>query len=246
MSDFSQVTDHPDFQEIVSKIVTGTHPKDISNWLKVKYPDKDQKHLVLSESLIENYTDKHANMTEQFKQDVLLVKSGKASVYKMSPALMNNKTYQERLLAFVDEKIDTKKEMNGLIMAAKARLEQVFDAIQENPTSTKADYVLLKWFETLVNAVEKMDRMVNHTPDQIIQHNYQIQIQEQHVNVFQEAIRETLAAMDTEAALLFMEIFPKKLSALKSIQEPYVNEAKVIKESLAPILEEANFKEEDK
>ena len=35
--DFSKVLDHPDQDEIISKLMAGVTPKDINEWLKLKY-----------------------------------------------------------------------------------------------------------------------------------------------------------------------------------------------------------------
>jgi hypothetical protein len=244
--DFSLVTDHPDYEEIVSKIAIGQSPKDIINWLKIKYTDKDQKHLQLNQKLLQEFIDKHADLDAHLKRDVLAVKNNDTSIsdYKIAASLMNNKTYMERLQQLADTKIDIKKMITELVLMCRARMEQVFDRIQENPTNMKGDYVLLKYFETLFIAMEKFDKIVNEAPDQVIQVNIQNQIAEQHVAIFQEAIRETLSYIDPESALLFMEIFTQKLSGIKMPKPPteltpekYEAEAKLLREVVIPQLE---------
>ncbi|TXG77352.1 hypothetical protein E6Q11_02935 [Candidatus Dojkabacteria bacterium] len=240
--DFSLLTDHPDYEEIVSKIATGTDPKVIAHWLKVKYSEKDQKHLQLSLKLIQEFVDKHADLDTHLKRDVLAVKTGDTSLsdYKIAASLMNNKTYMERLQQLADTKVDIKKMITELVLICRERMMQVFDKIQENPTNTKGDYVLLKYFETLFIATEKFDKIVNEAPDQVIQVNIQNQMAEQIVSVFQEAIRETLTHIDPESALLFIEIFAEKFNALKlpkqvvPTPETYETEAKLLREVVIP------------
>lgn len=242
MPDFSSVTDHPDYEEIVSKIAVGDDPKDIVQWLKIKYTDKTQKHLQLNTKTIQDFIDKHADLDAHLKRDVLAVKLGEGSSdYKISASLINNKTYMARLQELADAKVDVKKMITELVFICKARMEQVFDRIQENPSSMKADYVLLKYFETLFIAMEKFDKIVNEAPDQVIQVNIQNQIAEQHVAIFQEAIRETLTHIDAESALLFMEIFTEKLMQIKLPKqanpitiEKYQSEARILREIVLP------------
>lgn len=242
MVDFSVITDHPDYQEIISKVVIGVGSKDIINWLKVKYPDPDQKHLHLSQKMLQDFIDKHGDLEATLRRDVSLVKAGDAADGKLSLSLMNNKTYRERLEQLSEEKLDVKRIIQELIIAALARFEQVFDRMQENPTSTKNDYVLLKWFEQLISAIEKADKALNNAPDQVIQHNITIQAVEQHTAVLQEAVRETLMHMSPEMASLFVEIFTKKLASLKApIEDRPVTldtilvEAEVLKDQLDKI-----------
>lgn len=244
--DFSLITDHPDYEEIVSKIATGDSPKDIIQWLKIKYTNKDQKHLQLNQKLLQEFIDKHADLDAHLKRDVLAVKNGdtSSSDYKIAASLMNNKTYMERLQQLADTKIDIKKMITELVLMCRARMEQVFDRIQENPTNMKGDYVLLKYFETLFIAMEKFDKIVNEAPDQVIQVNIQNQIAEQYVAIFQESIRETLSHIDPESALLFIEIFTEKFANIKMPKQPaeltpekYEAEAQLLREVVLPQLE---------
>lgn len=239
MPDFSVVTDHPDYQEIISKIVIGTSSKDISNWLKVKYPDADQKHLQLSQKILQDFADKHVDLEAALRRDVLAIKANESTELKISNSLLNNKTYRERVTQLVDEKIDIKQKLHEMVIIGMSRLEQVYDRIQENPTSTKQDYVLLKWFEQMISLYEKVDKIVNNAPDQVIQHNITIQTVEQHTAILQEAIRETILHMDPEMASLFIDILNKKLSAIKPPQleapmtlEKTLVEAEVIRDML--------------
>lgn len=243
--DFALIVDHPDYEEIVTKIVSGVNVKDISQWLKVKYNDKEQRHLQLSATLLQDFVNKHVDLESQLRNDILAKKTGNLGLtdHKIANSLQNNKTYQERVLELASEEIDLKKLVAELVLTCKARMEQVFDRIQENPSNQKGDYVLIKYFETLFIAVEKFNKIVNDAPDQVIQHNITIQAIEQHTAIFQEAIRETLALIDAESALLFIEILTDKMRAMKApIQvvapvEERTAEAKLLRESIVPMLE---------
>jgi len=216
--DFSTILSHPDCQEIISKLVTGVSPKEISQWLKIKYSDKDQKHLHLSSKLLQDYLDSHVDIATQFKKDQAIVSQPPSKEKKLTAALLSNKSYQERLIEYADKQVDVKRLVQELVFMIRDRIEQVFDAIQQNPVSSKGDYPLIKWFELLMNALEKCDKIVNQAPDQIIQHNVTIQQIDQHVFVIQEALRRTLSQIDHEAALLFIDIMNKEMAKLKPQQ----------------------------
>jgi hypothetical protein len=217
VADFSKLTAHPDKDEIISKVITGVPPKTIADWLKLKYPDKEQAHLRLSVPLLKEFVDNGAlDMAAQFQTDLNGVAAGK----EISASIKNNKTYQERLVEIADKEIDIKKLVTETTHMIKARAEQVFDKIQENPQNMKPDYVLIKWFELLLTAIEKCDKAINERPDQVIQHNITMQVVESNIAIFQEAIRETAAEIDPEMAFIFID----KLSAkMKALQEPAPN-----------------------
>jgi len=198
----------------VGKLVSGIRPKDVSEWLKVKYSDKDEAHLKLSAALLKEFVDNNLNLYETLKQDIQGTKSGGIEK-KISAALKNNKTYQERMIEMADEEIDIKKMFKSVYVMLNARVEQYFDKMQENPTNLKPDYGLLKFFDSMMMYVEKYDKIINQSPDQIIQHNVTVQVMDQYVNVMQDSIRQTLAEMDLDAANLFMEKFNENLSKLQ-------------------------------
>ena len=105
------------------------------------------------------------------------------------------------------------------ITLIRDRAEQVFDKIQEDPEDFKGDTVLIRWFDQLFNAVDKYDKIINQSPDQIIQHNVTIQAVEEHTAIFQDVIRETLTHFDPEVSFLFVELLTERLAKLKPPQE---------------------------
>lgn len=213
-ADYSKIINHPDSEEIVGKLVSGIRAKDVSEWLKIKYQDKDEAHLKLSAALLKEFVDNNLNLYETLKQDIQGVKAGGIDK-KISAALKNNKTYQERMLEMADDEVDIKKMFKSVYVMLNARVEQYFDKIQQNPESLKPDYGLLKFFDSMMMYVEKYDKIINKSPDQIIQHNVTVQVMDQYVSVMQDSIRQTLAEMDSDAANLFLERFNENISKLQ-------------------------------
>lgn len=225
--DFSNIVTHPDSEEIISKLVTGTSPKEISQWLKLKY---SEKHLQLSIKVLEDYKNSHVDLMETLRKDVALIKaSGQdpALEKQISRSLLNNKTYRERLVELADNEVNINKKLEQIIFIIEQRSEQIFDKLQESPSSFKGDYALIKWLELLTNNLERLHKIKNNAPDQVIQHNITVQMVDNYKAVFQEAIRKTLAQMDTESSLMFIELLgtemlklnmPQNISLIPTIQ----------------------------
>ena len=57
--DYSIILNHPLNQEIISKLITGTDPKEINQWLKLKYPNKED-----AQKLFDYLTAKLAEIKE--------------------------------------------------------------------------------------------------------------------------------------------------------------------------------------
>ncbi len=221
-SKFTEIIDHPRTEEIIEKILNGVPASEIVAWLKVNYDSNEEGHLILSESLIKDFSKSpYMDYHKQFETDIRKVSGGERLDKKISSALLNNKTYQERLLELTDEGLDLKKEILKLKIFFDSRMEQIFDKIQENPDAldSKGDYKLLKYTEQYLSLLEKYDKIVNNRPDQIIQHNYTMEYIDQRTEVIQDAIRETLEELGSDATLIFFNKMQEKLGSLDFKEE---------------------------
>lgn len=242
--DFSNLTSHPNYHEIVDKLIHGSDPKDIANWLKLAYPDKEQAHLRLSIKLLQDFVKSGLmDYKQQFAKDLALVKTGDFDHLnkKVAESLLNNKTYRERLHDLADSELNIKEVLKATIIMLRDRLEQVFDRIQEDPgnINPKQEYILINLADKVGLVVEKYDKIVNQAPDVIIQHNINNQqIVDQKLAIFQEALRETLAELDAEASLLFLEKWTEKLNKLQPpVEQSQLSSEQRLKE--ATLLQEA-------
>jgi len=211
---FDRILAHPESESLISKLVSGITPKDLSEYLKIKYQSKEEAHLRLPVSLLKEFVDSNLNLYSTLQQDIQNVKNG-TSEKKISAALKNNKTYQERMIEAANTEIDIKGMFKTVYVLLNARIEQYFDKVQLSPENLRPDYGLLKYFEMMLNYCEKFDKVVNKNPDQIIQHNVTVQVMDQYVTVMQDSIRQTLAEIDSDSANLFLERFNENLSKLQ-------------------------------
>ena len=216
MTDFDKLLTHPEKSLIIEKLLKGESPKDIAMYLKLKYTDVDQKHLVLNQHMLKDFLDQHANLYEQIEKDIKDTKAGKFKNTGLSEAVINNKTYRERIADLAETRIDVEKSIERCILMIEQRLEQIFDKTQMNPLSTKNDHILIKIQETLLRGLDSYDKIKNNRPDQVIQHNFTVQMLDQHVGLFQEAVREILMEMNPEDASKFIEKLSAKMEKIKA------------------------------
>lgn len=243
-ADYSKLLSHPDKDEIISKLVSGVPPKTVSEWLRLKYNSKEHSHLRLSVQNLREFVNNNLDLYNQVQKDVLAVANGqKAPPKPIAESLRNNKTYKERLNEIADNELNINKTLSDVIYIIKVRAEQVFDKIQENPSNIKPDYALIKWFEILFNAIEKYDKIVNKSPDQVIQHNISIQMVDNYAAIFQDTIREVVSMVDPDTGLLIMEKISDRLSQLKEpvqetlSQDKRLAQAQIISNTVATLNE---------
>lgn len=214
-----KILEHPDREEIVSKLIIGISAKDIHEWLAAKYTNVSEAKFVISEKLIKNFQDNYLDMYNLIKEDLAKTNTALAigNSDSLQLAVQNNPTYKSKMLELAGQELDIKKMLANMITAVETRCAQVFDLIQADPTSvnTKEERLLIEYFDVLGSNLERWSKYVIGTPDQVVQHNVTVQHIDQHVSILQEAIRETLAEMDIDSSLRFMEIFTKKMEKLK-------------------------------
>jgi len=209
-SDFSKIINHPEKDSIISRLVSGDPPEMVSEYLKVKYPGKDQVHLRIPITILKEFSQKYLDRYKFMEKLVEDQKNGQISD-EISKSLINNKTWRDRVAEFADKEIDLKQKIQQLVIIIEARAEQIFDKLQENPLPSKHDYILIQYLEKLIMACEKADKIVNERPDSVVQHNITVQMVEQQSAFIQEAIRDVLQEMDPEFSAKFLERLSARL-----------------------------------
>lgn len=235
MADFSKIIDHPDKQDIIDRLVGGATPKEVSTHLKLKYPDKEQAHLRLTATLLQSFLDTYLDVNEDFKKDLTALKKQDEEYRKnLSPALANSASYKQRIEEIADTELDIIQFAKEILLTAKARLEQVFDKIQEDPTkiNSKQEYVVIKWYEVVSQLIEKYQKVTDTGSDQITNYNITMQMVDDQVYAIQEATRRSMLKMSPDEANKFIDIFNYELTQLKP---PKPEEAQTQEERMADV-----------
>ena len=244
MSDFSLITDHPLSKDILSKLLSGSTPKEVAQWLKIKYTTKEQAHLRLTQKLLKEFNNsQYTNVYDQFKNDLVQVSSkDKKDNKSLSASLLNNKTYRERLQDIADKEFNILRVLDNLTVITHDRLEQVFDRIQESPESFDGDSTLRNYITMMFEITEKLEKIRLSAPETMMQQNTTMQAVEEYMAIYQEAIRETLAEIDPDTAMLFMDKLYNKLNELRPptplTQEERIQEATVLHERVVGVEED--------
>lgn len=236
-----KILEHLDKEEIISKLIIGTSPKEIHQWLKAKYTNPAEQKFVLSESNIKSFKDNYLDLYNHIKEDILKSKQNitLSPEEQMELSVKGNKVYKDKMMELVGKEVDINTMLKNMISAIEFRAFQVLDNIEEDPRNMRSDRILIEWFDTLGNTLEKYHKIVNNAPDQIVQHNFNVQVVDQHISVFYDVIKEVLAQMDVETSLYFMEVFNEKMSKLKAKSEKQITPTSELRLAEAKILSES-------
>jgi cell fate (sporulation/competence/biofilm development) regulator YlbF (YheA/YmcA/DUF963 family) len=209
--------DHPDREEIISKLLAGISATDITEWLKAKYNPISEKKFIFSEKYITSFKDEYLDFYTIMRQDLEKTKSNLMASQQIQQEIQGTPAYHKALEKYTDKEVDVKSIIKKLVVNAETRLSQMFDIMQEDPANFRADRTLVEWFNTLLAILEKYDSILNGSQDQInIQNNINIQVFDEHMGFVYNLIKEILTKLDYDTSLVFMDMLNDGLKQIKS------------------------------
>jgi len=145
-----QILEHPNKDEIISKLILGTSCSDIHEWLDVKYGALNNRALVISETGLSKFKNVYLDFYTAVRDDLTKMQEKKADPSaEVNLALQNNKDYADKLNEHIEKEIDIKAKMISFFNMAENRMNQIYDIIQQNPSSFKGDRYLIDWFDKI-------------------------------------------------------------------------------------------------
>lgn len=218
-----KILEHPDKDEVISKLIIGQPINDIHDWLKDKYTNVNEAKFIISEKSLKSFQSNYLDIYSIIQEDLAKTKTAIATSTEdqLDLAVKNLPAYRSVMLKTAGEELDIRHIVKNLCIAVETRLAQVFDEIQENPRdiNTKIDRLLIDYAEVLGNILEKYYKFTETPADQVVQHNVTLQVVDQHISVFHDIMKEVLSKMDLESSLYFMEVFSDKMSKVKLLDK---------------------------
>lgn len=214
----AKILAHIDRDEIISKLLLGISPKDISDNLNIRYVDIKDNSLLISEKDLNAFKKHSLDLYKTIRDDLqktTTLTSGTSTDAQL--AVTSNPQYKDALLKLANNELDVKTMLGSLIINVENRIGQIFDEIQSDPRNinTRTERLLNEYIDRLQGGLEKWHKYILQVPDQTIQHNISIQHIDSHITIFHDVIKRVLSNMDIETSLLFMELFNEEIGKLK-------------------------------
>jgi len=214
MSDYHKILEHPDRDQIISRLTSGDSVREVSLWLKEKYPE-DKRYQVTFSTLDQfrrNHLNIHGNILSDLKsritkQQIQEIRDDARELVK------RNKTYNEKLDEMVNTQVDWRKRLNQFVGVMETRFAQLFDITQTNPNNYKPDRVMIDWMKNMLEFIKEI-RKAEGAPDQVIQHNVTVQAIDDQAFIFQQAFINTLSKLDLQTASMLIDDFNINLKEL--------------------------------
>ena len=240
-----KIMEHPDQSEILSKLLIQIDPKEVFEWLESKYSNVNEKKFVISEKSLKDFADNYLDIYSMVQEDLAKVKS--SSEDDLNLTIQNSPAYRDILLKTAGQELDIRDSLKNLARAIETRMGQVFDVIQEDPSSinTRVDNVLIKYAEVFGNLLEKYYKFTEAPENNITQNNITLNIVDKQISVVHDTVRETMAQMDLETSMRFMELYSNNIAKMKMAEKDEVQtpasrmiEAQILSEEISKKLEE--------
>src|ERR1035437_2141014 len=97
---YKKILDHPDREEIISKLVMGISAKDINEWLKDKYTSINEPKFIISEKIIKSFQSTYLDFYNNIHQDLSKTKTAIATSNEdqLELAVKGNSAYRSAMV----------------------------------------------------------------------------------------------------------------------------------------------------
>src|SRR5277367_2657806 len=119
----SLVYQHPDREEIITKLVSDASSADIAEWLEAKYTAVGERKFSLSEKVIQKFRDEFLDFYNIMRADIgALTKPNIAQ--ELQASIDSNPKYKQALQKYAESEIDLKTMVKQLVSIIEVRMEQ--------------------------------------------------------------------------------------------------------------------------
>jgi hypothetical protein len=212
---YGKILNHPDRDQITSKLASGDSVRSVSNWLRHKYPNSKKNHVAFQtlDDYRKNFLNIKGAVLEDLKQKYK--ENQLAEIEEdLDIVVKKNKTYKELKKEALKKHVNLEERMFELVNVMDNRVQHLYDNAINNPSNLKTDEALIKYFAQLLSYMKEI-RKAQGEPDQIIQHNVAIQTIDQQASIIQQAIQEAVSELDLETASIVMEKIVSKVEKLQ-------------------------------
>lgn len=206
--EFKKILEHPDKDEIITKLTMGESTRELAKWLKFKYPK--QKKYTLTHNTLDKFRRNHLRIYG----DILTNIKAKTKAQIEKETIRATKTYAEKIQEAVQTQVDWKEKLLKLMNVVETRFAQLYDFSQSNVNDYQPDKTMLEWMNKILQIIQEI-RKIEGAPDQVIQHNVTVQTIDQHANILQQAIINTLEELDWEQSSILIDKLNRNIEALK-------------------------------
>lgn len=232
---FNKVLKHPDKEDIIKKLLDGESLKTVEAWLKKKYPRRKRLHI--SWVTLQKFRKEHLNLHGEVLEDIKnarKIKNEESSDQLVKQIIAESSHYQEKINEIADAELDASKRLLEMDALINSRLVYYFNLLESGGGNLKEDKIFLEYIKEYRAILESWKKFIDGHADKKIEHNININVVNEQINVLKSIVFEVLQEMDPVLVPVFVERLNAKMGYVDVGNEEYkrlgVIDAEVIDE----------------
>jgi hypothetical protein len=220
-----KVLQHPDKEIIISKLIEGESLRDVEAWLKSKYPRKKRLHV--SYMTLQKFRQEHLNIEGEVLEDIKNKRNDKAreeAIAEQKMIINSSNAYQDKINQVVSNEIDVSKRLLEMDALITSRMEFYYNMLQEGG-GVKEDKVFLEYVSMMKGLMQDWKKYIEGFADKKVDHNININVAFDQVNVLKSVIYEVLEEIDPGLINVFINKLDTKMRELE-YEDSYYLEVK--------------------
>jgi hypothetical protein len=202
----NKVVKHPDREIIIKKLLDGESVKSVDAWLKTKYPKQTRYHIsyVTLQKFRKENLDLHGSVLDA-------VKNARADADKDANDLVTRNiiaqsdSYQKKINEIADVELDVSRKLREMDALVTSRLEFYYDSLASGSGDIKHDRVFLEYLNMYKGILQDWKKYIDGVADKTIEHNININVVNEQVNVIKSIVFEVLQELDPKLIPIFLE-----------------------------------------
>mgnify|MGYP006416508989 FL=1 len=202
----NKVVKHPDREIIIKKLLDGESVKSVDAWLKTKYPKQTRYHIsyVTLQKFRKENLDLHGSVLDA-------VKNARADADKDANDLVTRNiiaqsdSYQKKINEIADVELDVSRKLREMDALVTSRLEFYYDSLASGNGDIKHDRVFLEYLNMYKGILQDWKKYIDGVADKTIEHNININVVNEQVNVIKSIVFEVLQELDPKLIPIFLE-----------------------------------------
>lgn len=224
----SKVLRHPEKEEIIKKLTSGDSVKEVERWLKKKHPKS--KRLQISWVTLQKFRKEYLNLEGQVLEDIKNKRREReqsSEELEIRARVMASNAYQEKLDEIVSTELDVTRKMLEMEKLISARLEFYYNTIIDGG-DIKEEKIFLELINAQRNLMADWKKWVEGVADKTIEHNINVNVVNEQVNVLKSIVYETLQELDPALVPIFVERVNSRLGDMNYDSDSYRKQIEVI------------------
>lgn len=203
----NKVLVHPEKEEIIRRLLNGESVKEVEKWLKEKHPRRPRLHV--SYMTLQKFRKDYLNLDGEVLDNIKETRKNmdaSSEELEIKAILATSSAYQDKLNQIVSDKLDANRKILEMSILVSARMEYYFNIISsQEGTKLEKDKMFLELVNAQRGLMQDWKKYVDGVADQKIEHNININVINEQVNVLKSIVFEVLQALDPRLIPAFVE-----------------------------------------